>query len=167
MPSLWINILIESLIFAFIVSLCDNYLLKHEFNAFKIFLWEVVYIVGRGFSFQKKLSVHSKRSVNNGYYALPLPNGKKKWMHFSALCWEMLFEKTGVTQTMIIEGYDPDKLEQNYARVCHVAFYAFMAFDMKEGNKIDYQLFEVEEWMQIFGKITSNDFYRAMHWRKF
>lgn len=167
MPSLWIKILIESLVFAFIINLCDSYLLKHEFNALKFFLWEVIYIVGRGFALQKQLSKKLKRSVNNGYYALPLPNGKKKWMHFSALCWEMLFEKTGLTQNQIKEGYVPDKLEQNYARVCHVALYAFMAFDLEEGNQIDYNLFEVEEWMQVFGKISSQDFYRAMYWRKF
>ena len=79
----------------------------------------------------------------------------------------MLFEKTGLTQNQIKEGYVPDKLEQNYARVCHVALYAFMAFDLEEGNQIDYNLFEVEEWMQVFGKISSHDFYRAMYWRKF
>ena len=168
MHSLSIKIFIESLVFAFIVSLCDSYLLNHEVSTIKFFLWEVVYILGRLFTHHKIPSKkRSKRSLNNGYYALPLPNGRKKWMHFSALCWEMLFEKTGLTQTQIKEGYVPDKLEQNYARVCHVALYAFMAFDLEEGDKIDYQLFDVEEWMQVFGKISSQDFYRAMYWRKF
>ena len=161
------KIIIESLVFAAIVSLCDRYLLQHESHALKFFVWALVYVVGRIYALETELPKKTKRSPKNGYYALPLPNGKKKWMHFSALCWEMLFEATGLTQAQIDEGYDSDQLEQHYGRICHAAFYALMAFDLEEGNAIDYAVSDVEEWLHVFGEVSSRDFYSAMYWQKF
>jgi len=102
------KIIIESLVFAAIVSLCDRYLLQHEFHGLKFFVWALVYVVGRIYTLETELSKKTKRNPKNGYYHLPLPNGQKKWMHFSALCWELLFEATGLTQAQIDKGYVSD-----------------------------------------------------------
>ena len=39
MPFPSLKIFIESLVFATIVSLCDGYLLQHEFHGLKFFVW--------------------------------------------------------------------------------------------------------------------------------
>lgn len=90
-----------------------------------------------------------------GYYSLEL-GGKKRTLHFSMNFWAAL------TEELKVGLQDLDKVFNNemaLSSVRAIIYCALMAYDQEEGNEIDYNVFQVGNWLS---DLNENQFQEVM-----
>ena len=106
-----------------------------------------------------------KHTIKNGYYKIPRGEGEGKTLHFSMNCWAELKKDTGKGVVEWTRGFhnNSDVIDQ-VLHIGDVVFASAKAFDLEEGNKIDYNLYKVRNWVQSFTEEDSMEFMEALAW---
>ena len=90
------------------------------------------------------------KTKKNGYYKLKTKDGDR-WLHFSRLFITKIKEVSG--KDILEYGEYLKTLDNNldvtkqFDAVTDLTIAAMMAYDEKEGNDIDYNLYKVGEWL--------------------
>ena len=90
------------------------------------------------------------KNIKNGYYKLKTDDGPK-WLHFSRLFIDKIKEVSGKNILEFgeyLKSLDNDlNMMSQFDAITDLTMAAMMAYDEKEGNDIDYDLYKVGEWL--------------------
>ena len=90
------------------------------------------------------------KNINNGYYKLKTEDGDK-WLHFSRLFISKLEEVTG--KNLVEYGEHLQSVDESiditdqFDAVTDITMAAMAAYDEKNGNDVDYDLYKVGKWL--------------------
>ena len=109
--------------------------------------------------------MYMDKNKNNGYYKLKTKDGDK-WLHFSRLFISKIEEVSG--KDIVEFGHDLQLLDgsldltKQFDAITDLVMAGMLAYDEKNGNDVDYDLYKVGEWLyeatEKDDKVISNIF---------
>ena len=106
-----------------------------------------------------------KQNIENGYFKINKGTGKDKILHFSMNCWLELQNDTKKTLEQWFTAFEKEKdVFSRSVLLADVIYASAKAYDLEEGNNIDYNLYKVRDWLSYFDGKDSEDFLKAMTW---
>ena len=96
-----------------------------------------------------------KMTKHRGYYDLKTVDGTKT-LHFAANCWLNLLEDTKMEFDVFTKNFMKAEEEKDILGVVNymtdVIFAAAKAYDQEKGNEVDYNWFNVRNWVGALGE---------------
>lgn len=97
-----------------------------------------------------------------GYFKLNISETETKTLHFSMVCWLELQKDTGVTIDKWAEGFEGLDAMQQIDKLADIVFASAKAYDLENGNPIDYNKYNVINWVANFNEADGEAFMAAM-----
>ncbi len=104
------------------------------------------------------------KNIKDGYFTIKRGEGKGKKLHFSMNCWAELKEETGKGIIEWTEDYDKGGVIEQALHIGDIVYASAKAYDLEEGNEIDYNLYKARSWVDSFNEDDSADFVKALTW---